>query len=93
MSTNETEQNDCIPDGRRDPRERTFIGGIIIVNKNSTYNCLIKSRSKSGFGLKLGATAGIPDEFILVDHKTGERHKCRVAWRKKGGLGVQIIDE
>lgn len=74
------------------PRRKSFIGAKIIVDNNSTFNCLIKTRSEKGFGLKLGSTAGVPDQFTLLDETSGLRHLCQVIWRKKGGLGVQVID-
>jgi len=79
-------------DERRGPRKRTYQGARIIVDKNSTFNCVIKTRSDKGFGLKLGTTTGIPDQFTLFDDSTGQSHKCMVIWRKRAGLGVKITD-
>jgi len=76
---------------RRSERQRTYQGAKIIVDKNSTFNCVIKSRSEAGFGLKLGSTSGIPDSFMLFDDSTGVSHSCQVVWRKRAGLGVKII--
>lgn len=76
---------------RQAPRRKSFIGAKIIVDKNSTFNCLIKTRSDKGFGLKLGCTTGIPDEFSLLDEASGLTHKCQVVWRKRGGLGVKVV--
>lgn len=76
---------------RTSARNRTYIGATIEVDKHSTFSCVIKTRSENGFGLKLGATTGVPDQFWLHDEKTDERHFCEVVWRKRGGLGVKII--
>ena len=81
-----------LTDARKDPRQRTYQGAHIIVDQNSTFNCIIKTRSENGFGLKLGSTAGIPDQFTLFDDSTGQSHQCLVIWRKRSGLGVKIID-
>ncbi len=79
-------------DARQDQRKRTYQGAHIIVDKNSTFNCIIKTRSDKGFGLRLGSTVGIPDQFTLFDDSTGQSHKCLVIWRKRAGLGVKITD-
>ncbi len=77
---------------RRSDRQRTYQGAKIIVDKNSTFNCVIKSRSETGFGLKLGSTIGIPETFMLFDDSTGVSYACEVVWRKRAGLGVKIVD-
>lgn len=85
--------NDAVDsDHRRAPRNRSYIGAHIIINKSSTFSCVIKSRSASGLGLKLGSTQGVPDRFWLLDDKTGESFFCRVAWRKRDGLGVEFVE-
>lgn len=84
-------EQDTVKNNRRAPRNRAYIGAHVIVDKTSTFTCIIKSRSDTGYGLKLGSTQGVPDRFWLLDDKSGERHFCRVAWRKKDMLGVEIV--
>ena len=81
-----------LTEARQDPRKRTYQGAHIIVDHNSTFNCIIKTRSDKGFGLKLGSTTGIPDQFTLFDDSTGQSQTCQVIWRKSTGLGVKVID-
>lgn len=83
---NEPEQ-----DRRRGARTRTLQGSKIIIDSNSTFTCQIKTRSDLGFGLKLGNTAGIPDEFTLLDEKNDKRYSVKVIWRKRSMLGVEIV--
>jgi hypothetical protein len=82
---------EIIIEKRRAPRTRTYLGAHIIIDKTSLFSCVIKSRSDSGYGLKLGSTQGVPDRFWLLDDKSGDRHFCRVAWRKRNALGVEIV--
>ncbi len=89
----ENNMDEIMTEKRHNQRQRTFLGAKIIIDNHSIYNCLIKSRSEDGFGLKLGSTRGIPDNFVLVDGTTGHSHKCRVIWRKSSGLGVVIVDD
>lgn len=89
--TNDTVDELVKADLRHASRQKTFAGGKIIINKNSTYNCVVKSRSEQGFGLKMGSTNGIPDEFTLVDELKDKRYLCRVVWRRRTALGVEII--
>lgn len=79
-------------EARRADRNKTYQGATIVVSAMSTFSCVIKSRSETGFGLKMGSTTGVPDQFKLVDKKTGLTHPCKVVWRRKTALGVQIID-
>lgn len=82
---------DTIEEQRQSQRSRTFRGARIIVDKNSTFDCQIKSCSDSGFGLKLGSTSGVPDEFKLIDQKSDLAYDVKVVWRKRSMLGVQIV--
>lgn len=79
-------------ENRRSARTRTLQGATIIIDKNSTFTCQIKTRSDRGFGLKLGNTNGIPDVFRLVDEKNNVRHNVVVVWRKRSMLGVEIVE-
>lgn len=82
---------DTVMERRGASRQRTFLGAKILIGSKSTYSCVIKARSETGFALKLGSTNGIPDEFVLRDECTGQSYKCEVVWRKRCGLGVKII--
>lgn len=88
----DTQILDTMEDKRTSQRSRTFRGARIIVDSNSTFDCQIKSRSDDGFGLKLGNTNGVPDEFKLVDQKSDLAHDVKVVWRKRSMLGVKIVD-
>lgn len=79
-------------DHRAVARSRTLQGAKIIVDKNSTFTCQIRTRSDKGFGLKLGSSHGIPDEFKLHDEKNDVMHNVEVVWRRRTMLGVKISD-
>ncbi len=63
MESNQEEQKP------RSPRLRSLLGGKIMVKGQSSFDCIIKSKSETGFGLKMGSTAGVPDEFQLLEEK------------------------
>ncbi len=88
----DTHNSETMEDKRSSQRSRTFLGARIIVDSNSTFDCQIKSRSDEGFGLKLGSTNGVPDEFKLVDQKSDLACDVKVVWRKRSMLGVKIVD-
>lgn len=88
----DTQKSEIMEDKRSAPRTRTFLGAKIMVDNNSTFDCQIKSRSDDGFGLKLGNTSGVPDEFKLVDQKSDLAYDVKVVWRKRSMLGVKIVD-
>lgn len=78
-------------DERRTQRKKSYQGATILVDNKSTFSCVVKTRNENGFGLKLGSTTGVPDRFHLNDMKTGVTHLCRVVWRKRSALGVEIV--
>lgn len=88
----DTQNSEVMEDKRTSQRARTLQGARIIVDKNSTFDCQIKSRSDDGFGLKLGSTNGVPDEFKLVDQKNDMTYDVKVVWRKRAMLGVKVVD-
>jgi len=88
----DTQKSEIMEDKRSVQRSRTLQGAKIIIDKNSTFTCQIKTRSDEGFGLKLGNTNGVPDEFKLVDQKTDMTYEVKVVWRKRSMLGVKIVD-
>jgi hypothetical protein len=88
----DTQKSEIMEDKRSAQRSRTLQGAKIIIDKNSTFTCQIKTRSDEGFGLKLGNTNGVPDEFKLVDQKTDMTYEVKVVWRKRSMLGVKIVD-
>ena len=88
----DTPNSETMVDKRSSQRSRTLQGAQIIIDKNSTFTCQIKTRSDEGFGLKLGNTNGVPDEFKLVDQKNDMSYNVKVVWRKRSMLGVKIID-
>lgn len=83
---------ETLEENRTIPRTRTLQGATILVDNNSTFSCQIKTRSDKGFGLKLGNSNGIPDEFQLVDGKNDVCYNVAVVWRKRSMLGVEIVD-
>lgn len=92
MSDLKTSNQSTMEENRKAARIRTLQGATIKIDKNSTFTCHIKTRSDHGFGLKLGNTAGIPDEFCLVDEKNNVSYNVVVVWRKRSMLGVEIVD-
>ncbi|GAA6212694.1 hypothetical protein NBRC116602_24350 [Hyphomicrobiales bacterium 4NK60-0047b] len=83
---------ETLAENRSNQRSRTLQGATILIDKNSTFSCQIKNRHDNGFGLKIGNSNGIPDEFQLIDEKNDVCYNVTVVWRKRTMLGVQIVD-
>lgn len=79
-------------DRRQDRRRRTFASGTVILdNRMSTFDVLVRNRSDKGFLLKTENTALIPNEFSL--RLLGERSefRCAVVRRSQDTLGIKVI--
>jgi hypothetical protein len=80
-------------DRRADRRRRTFLDAAVVLdNRMSTFDVLVRNRSGAGFLLKTENAALIPDEFALkLSDELGE-YRCMVVRRGSNYLGVKIID-
>ncbi len=80
-------------DKREDQRHRTLKAGLIVFNeRRSTIECTIRNLSDSGAQLKVATVIGIPDSFELRNVSDGTDHRCEVAWRREGVVGVRFVD-
>ncbi len=76
---------------REDRRNKTFLGGKIILNKDgSVIDCLVRNKSDKGCQVIVASQHGIPDEFELKIGTTGERLQCIVAWRRNDKIGLEF---
>jgi hypothetical protein len=80
-------------DRRADRRRRTFLDAAVVLdNRMSTFDVLVRNRSGAGFLLKTENAALIPDEFALkLSDELGE-YRCMVVRRGSNYLGVKVID-
>jgi hypothetical protein len=74
---------------RRSERRRISFDGKIHIDGRKFVKCAIVDLSNSGALLKFESMQAIPDTFKLEDH-VGRRRTARVAWRKKGSVGVKF---
>ncbi|MBO6737012.1 MAG: hypothetical protein JJ908_11630 [Rhizobiales bacterium] len=83
---------DQATDRRVDQRRRTFASGTVILdNRMSTFDVVVRNRSRAGFLLKAENTALIPNEFSLrLPGEPGE-YRCVVVRRSQNALGIKVI--
>ena len=62
-------------------------------NGNTRLPCRIVNRSEGGVLLKVGASARLPNEFILLSGSPETRNVCRIAWRIGSQAGCEFLKE
>ncbi|MBV9591548.1 MAG: PilZ domain-containing protein [Hyphomicrobiales bacterium] len=74
-------------------RRRSILAGRIRINKNSTFDCLIRDLSPTGARLELaGGTELLPLQFELEIPKQNALHKCELRWRSEKAVGVSFTN-
>jgi hypothetical protein len=63
-------------------------GRIVINNRRSVVNCLIRNLSDGGAQLRVESATDIPAEFTLMFDDGRPARDCVVKWRKLRDLGV-----
>lgn len=77
---------------RKDERTRSLKGGrIIINNRNSVMDCMVRNLSARGAKLVLSMPSSLPDDFELR-FEDGKEHVCAVRWRNAKELGVEFLN-
>jgi hypothetical protein len=70
---------------RAAPRRRVLKSGTIEFGSEA-IPCTVRSVSAEGAGVEVNSPLWFPERFVLaVD---GERHACRVVWKKERRLGL-----
>jgi hypothetical protein len=77
---------------RSGDRNRVLLTGKIVYGSREEFSfpCAIKNRSETGARLTLPAGGVAPDEFQLLDMRTGEVHEAKVTWRRHPQIGVAL---
>jgi hypothetical protein len=81
-------------DRRADRRRRTYLDAkVILDNRMSTFDVVVRNRSGIGFFLKTENSALIPDEFSLSLPDGSGEYRCRVVRRGSNYLGAEVIGQ
>lgn len=91
-----TESGDEHP--RQYPRQRVLKAGLIILeNRSSTIDVLLRDISEGGAKLKLAQPMPLPDNFFLrlqdPSTKKTENHRCEKRWQRGDLVGVTFVME
>jgi hypothetical protein len=79
-----------VPDERRrSERIRTLRAGKIMLNdRRSVIDCMVRNISRDGACLLLASLAGIPPTFeLLIDGESASR-QCKTVWHGPNRVGV-----
>ena len=78
---------------RRAERHRTLKHArVILSNRMSTFDCIIRNISTTGAMLELPAPIGIPNHFELALGTEKRGPPCTVRWRSDHAIGVSFDD-
>lgn len=76
---------------RREKRMRALLGGHVVMNnKNSTVDCLVRNLAEHGARLHFGGTPWLPEEFELRIDGRNMRRRARKVWMREGEMGVEL---
>lgn len=76
---------------RKEQRLRALLGGHVVMNnKFSTVDCLVRNLAEHGARLKFGGTPWLPEEFELKIDGRNETRKARKIWMRDGEMGVSL---
>ena len=70
---------------RAAPRRKVLKAGSIEFT-GTTIPCTVRSLSATGAAIEINTPLWFPDRFVLV--VDGERHACRIVWRREKRLGL-----
>ena len=68
-------------DRRKEPRQRVFKRGQIILKRESVADCTVRNISVHGACLRLATSFAVPDEFDFTIVGSGTTRRVRVRWR------------
>ena len=78
---------------RQAPRQRTFLGGKVILRDGSgASNCMIRNRSQTGAKIEITATQPVPKRFYLLISKEKLVYDAEVAWREGNLVGLKLLE-
>ena len=74
---------------RKEHRQRVLLGGKL-VHSNTAFSmdCVLRNLSPFGARVVIPVGAVVPDQFELIEMKSGAVYGCRVVWREYPQIGV-----
>ncbi|MFD2236335.1 PilZ domain-containing protein [Aureimonas populi] len=75
---------------RNDPRRRTRLrpGKLLDMKGGFIADCMILDRSAAGVRIRRFEPGALPEEFLLLDEREGERWAARAVWQEKTEAGL-----
>ena len=75
---------------REKPRQRTYLGGQVVLDDGVTVSCLIRNLSATGAMIELPTPATLPDSWILIDMQNARAYCVAVSWRRDMRMGLRL---
>jgi PilZ domain len=76
---------------RRGARARTLRAGkILINNKRSVIDCMVRNVSARGACLLLPSVIGVPQMFDLIIDGEAASRPCKMIWHAQNRIGIEF---
>jgi hypothetical protein len=76
----------------RERRQRVLFSGKIMFDNGFTLDCTIRNLSEGGAQVRVAAGPLLPDDFYLIEIRSGAAYRAHVAWRSPGIAGLKFIE-
>ena len=86
---NDNTMSDC---RRTQARRRVLLTGKIVQDDGAVRDCAIRNLSEQGAQVRVGDTHWLPDEFYLIEVRSGSAHRAEVSWRSSSLAGLRLSD-
>ncbi len=78
-------------DRRISDRSQTDLKAVVKL-EGADLPCAIRDRSAGGARIVLKSDHPLPETFLLVELKSGRRHRAELIWTDKRQAGVRLFD-
>lgn len=75
---------------RAEPRRRVLLAGKIVQAYGLTFDCMIRNLTEGGAQLRVPTGQVAPNEFDLIEIRSGTAYRAEVAWRSPTEVGVKF---
>ena len=69
-----------------------LFAGKIILDNGLTMDCMIRNLSDGGAQIRVAPEVAVPNQFHLIEIRSGTAYRAQVAWRAPASAGLKFIE-
>jgi hypothetical protein len=77
---------------RGKPRQRVLLSGKVVLTNGLSPDCTIRNLTDSGAQIRVAPGQVLPDEFHLLEIRSGVAYRAKVAWRTPAATGLTFSE-